>query len=80
MTFLVCFSIGVSYSSFFVYETSDRVTQMYMDEISYPITIDGVSSNSITVPKGETTVTMILSGNEDIDSFSREFKIIDLQD
>lgn len=69
MTFLVCFSIGVSYSSFFVYETSDRVTQMYMDEISYPITIDGVSSNSITVPKGETTVTMILSGNEDIDSF-----------
>lgn len=69
MTFLVCFSIGVSYSSFFVYETSDRVAQMYMDEISYPITIDGVSSNSVTVPKGETTVTMILSGNEDIDSF-----------
>lgn len=68
MCFFVCISFGNSYSSFFVYESSDRVTQMFMDKINLSFTINGLEESFFTIENGTHFLNIIVNGSEMVDS------------
>lgn len=77
MIFLLCFSIGTSYSSFFVYETSGRAVEMYMDEIKHNISVSCTSNvcvngiNQVQIRVSDYGDRMLISvvSNENFDTF-----------
>ena len=60
MCFFVCISFGNSYSSFFVYESSDRVTQMFMNKINLSFTINGLEESFFTIENGTHFLNIIV--------------------
>ena len=79
MIFLLCFSIGTSYSSFFVYETSGRAVEMYMDEIKHNISVsctsnvcvNGINQVQIRVSDHGDRMLISIVSNE---NFAKNFK------
>ena len=65
----VCMLITYSLSYFKVNGGSKRAAEMYIGELKYTISIDGISTNSLTVPSGETIIDVDLTNLNEIKTY-----------
>ena len=57
----LCILLAYSLSSFMVTDDNHRAAEMYIGQLKYTLTIDGTSTNTITVPSGTTKVDVIVT-------------------
>ena len=65
----VCILLTYSLSYFKVNTESKRAAEMYIGELKYTISIDGTSTNTLTVPSGETIVDIDLTNQNEIKTY-----------
>ena len=69
----ICMLLTYSLSYFKATTDSKRAAEMYIGELKYTLSIDGTSTNTLTVQPGETIVNMNITNINDIDTF---YKVI----
>ena len=65
----VCMLLTYSLSYFKVNTESKRAAEMYIGELKYTLSIDGTSTNTLTVPVGETIVDIDLTNLNEIKTY-----------
>ena len=65
----VCILLTYSLSYFKVNTESKRAAEMYIGELKYTISIDGTSTNTLTVPAGKTIVDIDLTNQNEIKTY-----------
>ena len=65
----VCILLTYSFSHFKINIESKKVAEMYIGELKYAITIDGKSTNTLTIPAGETIVDINLTNQNEIKTY-----------
>ena len=65
----LCILLTYSLSYFKVNTESKRAAEMYIGELKYTISIDGTSTNTLTVPSGETIVDIDLTNQNEIKTY-----------
>ncbi len=65
----LCILLTYSLSYFKVNTESKRAAEMYIGELKYTISIDGTSTNTLTVPAGETIVDIDLTNQNEIKTY-----------
>ena len=72
----VCILLTYSLSYFKVNIDNKRAAEMYIGELKYSIEIDGNSTNTLTVPAGETIVDVNVTNQNGVDTY---FKLLYLE-
>lgn len=72
----VCILLSYSLSHFVITTGNNKVAEMYIGELKYTMTIDGESTNTLTIPSGETIIDVDLTNLNEIDTY---FKLIYLK-
>ena len=65
----LCILLTYSLSYFKVNTESKRAAEMYIGELKYTISIDGTSTNTLTVPAGKTIVDIDLTNQNEIKTY-----------
>ena len=65
----LCILLTYSLSYFKVNTESKRAAEMYIGELKYAISIDGTSTNTLSVPAGETIVDVDLTNQNEIKTY-----------
>ena len=65
----VCILLTYSLSNFKINIESKKAAEMYIGELKYTMTIDGKSTNTLTVPAGETIVDINLTNQNEIKTY-----------
>ena len=65
----VCILLTYSLSNFKINIESKKVAEMYIGELKYTMTIDGNSTNTLSVPAGETIVDINLTNQNEIKTY-----------
>ena len=65
----VCILLTYSFSHFKINIESKKAAEMYIGELKYAITIDGKSTNTLTIPAGETIVDINLTNQNEIKTY-----------
>ena len=65
----VCILLTYSFSHFKLNIESKKAAEMYIGELKYAITIDGKSTNTLTIPAGETIVDINLTNQNEIKTY-----------
>ena len=65
----LCILLTYSLSYFKVNTESKRAAEMYIGDLKYTISIDGTSTNTLTVPSGETIVDIDLTNQNEIKTY-----------
>ena len=65
----LCILLTYSLSYFMVNTGNKRAAEMYVGELKYTISIDGTSTNTLTVPAGETIVDIDLTNQNEIKTY-----------
>ena len=65
----ICILLTYSLSYFMVNTGNKRVAEMYLGELQYSITIDGNSTNTLSVPAGETIVDINVTNQNGVDTY-----------
>lgn len=65
----ICILLVYSFSYFKVNIDNKRAAEMYIGELKYSIEIDGNITNTLTVPAGETIVTIKISNLNPVDTY-----------
>ena len=61
--------LGMSYSNFKVTSENHKVAEMYIGTLKYSMTIDGTTTNTLSVPSGETIVDVTITNENPIDTY-----------
>ena len=61
--------LGMSYSNFKVTSENHKVAEMYIGTLKYSTTIDGSTTNTLSVPSGETIVDITITNENPIDTY-----------
>ncbi len=61
--------LGMSYSNFIVTSENHKVAEMYVGTLKYSMTIDGSTTNTLSVPSGETIVDVTITNENPIDTY-----------
>ena len=61
--------LSLSYSNFKVTSENHKVAEMYIGTLKYSMTIDGTTTNTLSVPSGETIVDIIITNENPIDTY-----------
>ena len=61
--------LGMSYSNFIVALENHKVAEMYIGTLKYSMTIDGSTTNTLSVPSGETIVDVTITNENPIDTY-----------
>ncbi len=61
--------LGMSYSNFIVTSENHKVAEMYIGTLKYSMTIDGSTTNTLSVPSGETIVDITITNENPIDTY-----------
>ena len=61
--------LGMSYSNFIVASENHKVAEMYIGTLKYSMTIDGSTTNTLSVPSGETIVDVTITNENQIDTY-----------
>ena len=61
--------LGMSYSNFIVASENHKVAEMYIGTLKYSMTIDGTTTNTLSVPAGETIVDVTITNENPIDTY-----------
>ncbi len=61
--------LGMSYSNFIVASENHKVAEMYIGTLKYSMTIDGSTTNTLSVPRGETIVDITITNENPIDTY-----------
>ena len=65
----VCILLTYSFSHFKINIESKKAAEMYIGELKYTLSIDGTSTNTLTVPSGETIVDINLTNQNEIKTY-----------
>ena len=68
--------LSVTFSSYIVTSNNHKAAEMYIGELKYSIEIDGSSTNTLTVPTGETIVDVKVNNLNPVDTY---YKLIYLK-
>ena len=66
---VVSIILGVSYSNFIVTSNNHKAAEMYIGELKYSIEIDGSSTNTLTIPTGETIIDVKVNNLNPVDTY-----------
>ena len=66
---VVSIILGVSYSNFIVTSNNHKAAEMYIGELKYSIEIDGNSTNTLTIPTGETIIDVKVNNLNPVDTY-----------
>ena len=71
ITILITVSIvlSMSYSNFIVTSENHKVAEMYIGTLKYSMAIDGSTTNTLSVPAGETIVDITITNENPIDTY-----------
>ena len=61
--------LGMSYSNFIVTSENHKVAEMYIGTLKYSMTIDGSTTNTLSVPSGETIIDVTITNENPIDTY-----------
>ena len=59
----------MSYSNFIVTSGKHKAAEMYIGTLKYSMTIDGITTNTLSVPAGETIVDITITNENQIDTY-----------
>ena len=66
---VVSIILGVSYSNFIVTSNNHKAAEMYIGALKYSIEIDGNSTNTLTIPTGETIIDVKVNNQNTVDTY-----------
>ena len=72
----VCILLTYSFSYFMVNTGNKRAAEMYIGELKYSMTIEGNSTNTLSVPAGETIIDINVTNQNGVDTY---FKLLYLK-
>ena len=61
--------LSVTFSNFIVTSNNHKAAEMYIGELKYSIEIDGSSTNTLTVPTGETIIDVKVNNLNPVDTY-----------
>ena len=61
--------LSVTFSSYIVTSNDHKVAEMYIGTLKYSMTIDGSTTNTLSVPSGETIVDITITNENPIDTY-----------
>ena len=61
--------LGMSYSNFIVTSGKHKAAEMYIGNLKYSMTIDGTTTNTLSVPAGETIIDVTITNENPIDTY-----------
>ena len=62
-------SLSLTYSNFIVTSNNHKAAEMYIGELKYSIEIDGTTTNTLTVPAGETIIDVKVNNLNPVDTY-----------
>ena len=62
-------SLSLTYSNFIVTSNNHKAAEMYIGELKYSIEIDGSTTNTLTVPVGETIIDVKVNNLNPVDTY-----------
>ena len=72
----LCILLTYSLSYFMVNTGNKRAAEMYVGELKYSMTIEGNSTNTLSVPAGETIIDINVTNQNGVDTY---FKLLYLK-
>ena len=61
--------LSISFSNFIVTSSNHKAAEMYIGELKYSMEIDGSSTNTLTVPTGETIIDVKVNNLNPVDTY-----------
>ena len=61
--------LSVTFSNFIVTSNNHKAAEMYIGTLKYSMTIDGTTTNTLSVPSGETIVDVTITNENPIDTY-----------
>ena len=61
--------LSISFSSFIVTSNNHKAAEMYIGELKYSMEIDGTTTNTLTVPTGETIIDVKVNNLNPVDTY-----------
>ena len=65
----ISITLGVTYSNYIVTSNNHKAAEMYIGELKYSMEIDGSSTNTLTVPTGETIIDVKVNNLNPVDTY-----------
>ena len=65
----ISITLGVTYSNYIVTSNNHKAAEMYIGTLKYSMTIDGTTTNTLSVPSGETIVDVTITNENPIDTY-----------
>ena len=64
-----CILLSVTFSSFIVTSNNHKAAEMYVGSLKYSMEIDGTTTNTLTVPTGETIIDVKVNNLNPVDTY-----------
>ena len=61
--------LSITYSNYIVTSNNHKAAEMYIGELKYSMEIDGSSTNTLTVPTGETIIDVKVNNLNPVDTY-----------
>ncbi len=65
----ISITLGVTYLNYIVTSNNHKAAEMYIGTLKYSMTIDGTTTNTLSVPSGETIVDVTITNENPIDTY-----------
>ena len=65
----ISITLGVTYSNYFVTSNNHKAAEMYIGELKYSMEIDGSTTNTLSVPTGETIIDVKVNNLNPVDTY-----------
>ena len=65
----ISITLGVTYSNYIVTSNNHKAAEMYIGTLKYSMTVDGTTTNTLSVPSGETIVDVTITNENPIDTY-----------
>ena len=65
----ISITLGATYSNYIVTSNNHKAAEMYIGTLKYSMTIDGTTTNTLSVPSGETIVDVTITNENPIDTY-----------
>ena len=65
----ISITLGVTYSNYIVTSNNHKAAEMYIGTLKYSMTIDGTTTNTLSVPSGETIIDVKVNNQNPVDTY-----------
>ena len=65
----ISITLGVTYSNYIVTSNNHKAAEMYIGELKYSIEINGSTTNTLSVPTGETIIDVKVNNQNPVDTY-----------